>query len=223
MSRENPVMKAIFGKTILALATSLLLMINLATQSNSQMKKPEIAFLGDSLTAGYGLAPGEAYPELLADKLEAMGKPIALINAGVSGDTTSGGLARLDWSIPNSVSGVVLALGANDALRGIPVAQAKQNLEEIITRLKARGTSVLLAGMLSPPNMGDQYEAEFNAIYPDLAKKYDLAFYPFLLDGVAADASLNQADGIHPNIKGSKIIAEKFLSVFEQFLADIEK
>ncbi len=138
------------------------------------------------------------------------------------GDTTSGGLARLDWSIPETVSAVVLELGANDALRGIPVEQAKQNLEEIIARLKSRDIGILLVGMRSPPNMGAEYEAEFNAIYPELAKRHDLLFYEFILEGVAANPALNQSDAMHPNREGSVIIAKNLLPMMQQLLARLQ-
>lgn len=223
MSRENLVMNATAGisKLLLALWMGFLLILPLSAEIRPNQL--EIAFLGDSITAGYGLNPGEAFPELIAQKLQEQGTAITLINAGVSGDTTTGGLSRLDWSIPDTVDGVVLELGANDALRGIPVEQAEKNLDEIITRLRDRDIAVLLVGMRSPPNMGAQYEAAFNAIYPELAEKHGLLFYDFILDGVAADPTLNQSDGIHPNPEGSKIIAENFLPIVQQFLTDLSK
>jgi acyl-CoA thioesterase-1 len=223
MSRENLVIKAIYKTApilfAVLLAVSLAIIGSQYASAKTTNKQLEIAFLGDSITAGYGLNPGEAFPELITKMLAEKGTTITLINAGVSGDTTSGGLARLNWSIPDTVDGVVVELGANDAFRGIPVEQIKQNLESIITGLKDRGIDVLLAGMLSPPNMGVQYETAFNAIYPDLAEKYDLLFYDFILDGVAAEPALNQIDGIHPNLEGSKVIAENFMPIVEQFIA----
>ncbi len=223
MSRENLVMKASIGISKLLLIGCMLMSLTHLARADTKPDQLEIAFLGDSITAGYGLNPGEAFPELIAQKLQEKGTSINLINAGVSGDTTTGGLARLAWSIPDSVDGVVLELGANDALRGIPVEQAEKNLDKIITQLKNRGIPVLLTGMRSPPNMGDQYETAFNNIYPKLAEKHDLLFYDFILEGVAADPALNQSDGIHPNPEGSKVIANNFFPVVEQFLATLKQ
>lgn len=166
--------------------------------------------LGDSLTAGYGLAPEEAFPVRLQQALKAQGHDVTVINAGVSGDTTAGGLARLDWTLADAADGLVIVeLGANDALRGLPPAATRDNLDRIITRIKARGLKVLLAGMLAPPNMGDDYAAAFNAIYPELARKHGVAFDPFFLKGVAARPELNQADGMHPTAAGVTVIAER--------------
>jgi acyl-CoA thioesterase-1 len=166
--------------------------------------------LGDSLTAGYGLAPEEAFPVRLQQALKARGHDVTVINAGVSGDTTAGGLARLEWTLADVADGLVIVeLGANDALRGLPPTATRDNLDRIITRIKARGLKVLLAGMLAPPNMGDDYAAAFNAIYPELAQKHGVAFDPFFLDGVAAKPELNQADGMHPTAAGVAAIAER--------------
>ena len=168
-----------------------------------------IVVLGDSLVAGYGLASGEAFPEKLSAALKDIN--VEVINAGVSGDTTAGGLARVEWSVPQGVDGVILELGANDALRGLPPIKSAKNLDKIIVKLKARGITILLAGMRAPPNMGAEYVAAFDGIYPALALKHDLLFYPFFLDGVAAQAVLNQADGIHPTARGIEVIVEKFM------------
>lgn len=224
MSREKPVMIPDHAYVLSRILKGLLFLVLLAcaTLARAQAAAPEIAFLGDSITAGYGLEPGEAFPELIGKMLEESGQPITVVNAGVSGDTTSGGLARLDWSIPETVSAVVLELGANDALRGIPVEQAKQNLEEIITRIKGRDIEILLLGMRAPPNMGSDYEAEFNAIFPELAGKHDLLFYEFVLEGVAADPALNQSDAMHPNREGSEIIAKNLLPMMQQLLARLQ-
>jgi acyl-CoA thioesterase-1 len=173
--------------------------------------KITIVVLGDSLVAGYGLAPGEAFPERLAIALGSKGYKVTIINAGVSGDTTAGGLARLDWSVGEGTSAVIVELGANDALRGIDPAQTAKNLEAIITGLKKRGIAVLLAGMRAPPNMGQNYVDKLDAIYSRLAKKFDLAFYPFFLEGVAAEPELNQHDGIHPTAEGILKITSSFL------------
>ncbi|MFZ1814950.1 MAG: arylesterase [Rhizobiaceae bacterium] len=182
-------------------------------------KTPTLVVLGDSLVAGYGLAEADAFPAQLELALRASGQDVQVINAGVSGDTTAGGLARLDWSIPADADAVMVELGANDALRGLSPAATRANLEEIIARLKQRGTKVLLAGMLAPPNMGLDYETQFNRIFPDLATSNDIEFYPFFLDGVAARRDLNQADGIHPNPEGVRILVERLLPTVMQLLA----
>ncbi len=174
-------------------------------------KQNTIVVLGDSLSAGYGLESGEAFPEQLSKMLKARGIDINIINAGVSGDTTAGGLARLDWSVQNGTDAVIVELGANDALRGILPAQTTRNLETIIQKLENRNVQVLLVGMRSPPNMGQKYVDDFDAIYPKLAEKYDLLFYPFFLEGVAANPDLNQGDGIHPTAEGIMMIASQFL------------
>ncbi|MFY8151806.1 MAG: arylesterase, partial [Hyphomicrobiales bacterium] len=158
--------------------------------------------LGDSLTAGYQLPPAAAFPAQLEKALTARGLAVTVENAGVSGDTASGGLARLDWAIGEGVKGVLLELGANDALRGVPPAETRAALDAIITRLKERGIGVLLIGMRAPPNMGADYQTAFDAIYPDLAAKHGVPLYPFFLDGVVADPSLNLPDGMHPTEKG---------------------
>lgn len=180
----------------------------------------KMVVLGDSLVAGYGLAPGEDFPAQLHERLKEMGLAVSVENAGVSGDTSSGGLARLDWSIGEGADLVLIELGANDALRGIEPQVTRTNLEEMITRLKNRGISVLLAGMQAPPNMGEDYAASFNPIYADLAKKHDVPLYPFFLDGVAAEASLNQADGIHPTAEGVSVIVDRFLPFLQANLPE---
>ena len=168
-----------------------------------------IVMLGDSLTAGYGLAAQDSWPAKLQADLKTRGHDIRVINAGVSGDTTSGGLARLEWALADPPSHVIVALGANDGLRAIDPKLTAGNLDRIIAGLKARGIIVLLAGMRAPPNLGRDYAREFDRIYPDLAAKHAVALYPFLLDGVAATAGLNQADGLHPNAAGVDIIVER--------------
>ena len=174
-------------------------------------KELKIIGLGDSLMAGYGLAPQEAFPVQLERALKDQGHQVEIINAGVSGDTTAGGLARLDWVLTNEADAIIIQLGANDALRGTAPDETRTNLDAIITRAKAEGLTILLAGMLAPPNWGVRYGDAFNAIYPDLAAKHDIALYPFFLDGVAAEPELNQADGIHPTAEGAGLIAEKIL------------
>ncbi|MEC9343057.1 MAG: arylesterase [Pseudomonadota bacterium] len=178
-----------------------------------------LVVLGDSLVAGYGLEPGQAFPSRLETALKERGHDVTVINAGVSGDTSSGGLERLDWSVPPEADAVIVELGANDALRGLAPSSTRDNLDAIVTRLKARGMAVLLAGMLAPPNMGSAYGQAFNAIYPDLAGAHDVALYPFFLDGVAAQPSLNLSDGMHPNAAGVDEIVARFLPAAEQLLA----
>jgi acyl-CoA thioesterase-1 len=166
-----------------------------------------IVFLGDSLTSGLGLLREQGVPSLIQDRLAAEGYSYEVINAGVSGDTTAGGLSRLDWSLDGDVEVLVIELGANDGLRGLPVPQMKRNLDAIITRAKARDITVMLTGMEAPPNYGPLYTAEFRKAFRDLADDHDVIFVPFYLAGVAGTASLNQRDGIHPNAEGSRIIA----------------
>lgn len=177
---------------------------------------------GDSLMAGYGLDGSEGFPARLEAALKARGHQVEITDAGVSGDTTSGGLARLDWSIPDGVDGVILELGANDALRGLPPEKTRENLEAMIARLQERGIEVLLAGMLAPPNLGADYEARFNAIYPDLAEKHDLVFYPFFLDGVTGNRDMLLDDGMHPNASGINRMVDGILPYAEDFLGRIE-
>ena len=176
---------------------------------------------GDSLMAGYQLPPGDGFPEKLQAALTAKGVEVSIANAGVSGDTTAGGLARIDWSVPDGTDGVILELGGNDALRGIPPEESEKNLDQIIARLKERGVAVLLVGMLAPPNMGGDYAARFNSIYEKLAQKHGVALYPFFLDGVALDAGLKLEDGMHPNSKGIDVMVEKMEPAITQFLGTI--
>ncbi|HSM18862.1 MAG TPA: arylesterase [Hyphomicrobiales bacterium] len=181
----------------------------------------KIVAFGDSLTAGFGLPQTQAFPVKLEEALQAEGYDVEIVNAGVSGDTASAGLARLDRSVPEDADGVILELGANDALRGVDPAVTREALDETIARLKARDIEVLLAGMRSPPNMGQPYIDEFEAIYPDLAEKHDILLYAFIVDGVATKPELNQSDGIHPNAEGVEIIVERFLPTVEEFIARI--
>ncbi len=171
----------------------------------------QIVAFGDSLSAGYGVGPGESFPEQLQAALREAGHDVSVANAGVSGDTTSGGLARLEWSVPQEADLVIVELGANDALRGISPEITERNLDQILAKLEARDQAALLAGMMAPPNMGPDYAAEFDGIYQRLADKYDVAFYPFFLDGVAAEPALNQDDGMHPNPEGVAVIVERIL------------
>lgn len=173
---------------------------------------------GDSLMAGYQLPPGDAFPARLETALRANGYAVSIANAGVSGDTTSGGLARLDWSIPDETDFVILELGANDALRGISPDITRKNIEEMIVRLRARGIDVILAGMQAPPNMGADYAAAFNPIFPELAEKYELPFHPFFLDGVIGDGSKLLDDGMHPNAEGVSEMIERIAPVVKTYL-----
>jgi acyl-CoA thioesterase-1 len=170
--------------------------------------RPRVVALGDSLTAGLGLAPEQAWPALLQQKITQAGLDVEVVNAGVSGDTTAGGLRRLDWALDGDVKVLVIELGANDGLRGLPADQMRDNLAQMITTAKARGIAVLLCGMEAPPNFGPQYTREFRKVYADLADEHDVAFLPFLLAGVAGDSALNQADGIHPNEEGTRRVAD---------------
>lgn len=195
--------------------TGLVLVANSAAQANDPLS---IVGFGDSLMAGYQLPSGDAFPSKLQAALRNRGHEVTVINAGVSGDTTSGGLARLDWSVPDSADLVVLELGANDALRGIAPELTQANLEAMITRLKQRDIKIVLVGMLAPPNMGVDYERAFNAIYPHLAEKHDLPFYPFFLDGVAATPSLLLGDGMHPNREGVDKMVAGILPLIERII-----
>jgi acyl-CoA thioesterase-1 len=185
-------------------------------------KPVNIVVLGDSLTAGFGLPSEASFPVRLAAALKNKGIAAAVTNSGVSGDTASGGLERLDWSVPDGTDAVVLELGANDMLRGIDPVVTKKALDTIITRLRARQIAVLLCGMQAPPNMGRDYVRAFNAIYPALASTQQVVFYPFFLDGVAADRSFNQPDGLHPNAAGVDVIAARILPKVEELIARVQ-
>lgn len=179
-----------------------------------------ILFYGDSLTAGYGLSKEQAFPALVGEKLNENGDNYKIINAGLSGETTAGGLNRLGWILKQPVDVFVLELGANDGLRGLPLDQTEKNLQAIIDKVKDKnpGVKIVIAGMMVPPNLGEEYTSEFRSIFPRIAKKNDAALIPFLLDGVAGDEDLNLADGIHPNPKGHKIVAQTVLSVLKTVL-----
>ncbi len=171
----------------------------------------KILALGTSLTQGYGLPPGTEFTTVLQEKLKSAGVDATIINAGVSGDTSADGLSRLNWSLADNPNAAIIELGSNDALRGLAPAQTEKNLAAILSRLKAAHVPVLLCGMRAPRNLGPEYAAQFDAIYPRLAKQYGVLFYPFILDGVALDPKLNQADGIHPNPAGVRIIVGRIL------------
>jgi acyl-CoA thioesterase-1 len=180
--------------------------------------RPKIVALGDSLTAGLGLVESQSYPALLQEKLDAEGYDFEVVNAGVSGDTSAGGLRRLDWALEGDVRVLVVALGANDGLRGLSVEQMKENLSAIIQRARARGITVILAGMEAPPNYGPEYTRAFRQAYRDVAQKERVLFIPFLLDNVAGQSHLNQSDAIHPNPQGTAIVAETVWSVLRPML-----
>ncbi|HEX9209559.1 MAG TPA: arylesterase [Bradyrhizobium sp.] len=209
------------------IAVLMLALMTIATIASAQAQpaaKPvKLVVLGDSLSAGLGLPAQEAFPAKLQKALQAKGIDLDMVNAGVSGDTSSGGRDRLDWSVAEGTEGVIVELGANDALRGIDPDLTRAALTDIVARLKARKIPVMLCGMMAPPNYGADYAARFNSIYPDLAKKFDVPLYPFFLDGVAADAKLNQADGIHPTAAGVDIIVSNMLPTAEAFLRTISE
>jgi len=199
----------------------LVLMVALMAAGPVFAQPVKMVVLGDSLSAGLGLSGPAAFPARLQKVLKDKGIEVDMINAGVSGDTASGGCDRLDWSVPAGTEAVIVELGANDALRGTDPAVTRAALTDIVSRLKARRIAVMLCGMLAPPNYGQDYAARFNTIYPDLAKKFDVPLYPFFLAGVAADPKLNQADGIHPTAEGVDIIVANILPTVQAFLGTI--
>jgi acyl-CoA thioesterase-1 len=184
--------------------------------------RPKIVVLGDSLTAGLGLPGDEAYPSLLQERLNKAGLEFEVVNAGVSGDTSAGGLSRLDWALQGDVKILIIALGGNDALRGLPTDALRQNLSAIIEQAQSRRVRVILAGMEAPPNYGRDYIVSFHRVYPDLARRYKVALVPFLLQNVAGIESLNQRDGIHPTAAGARIVADNVWSVLRP-LAEAQK
>lgn len=179
-----------------------------------------ILFYGDSLTAGYGLSPDEAFPALVEKKLNKTDKKVKVVNAGLSGETSAGGLSRIDWILRQPVDIFVLELGGNDGLRGLPVDQTRKNLQGIMDKVKAKypNCKIVMAGMMVPPNMGKEYTEAFKRVYPDLATKNKATLIPFILDGVGGIEKLNQPDGIHPNAEGHQIISNKITPVFEKLL-----
>lgn len=182
-----------------------------------------VVALGDSLTAGYLLPAEAAFPSVLQRQLRARGFNVEIANAGVSGDTASAGLERLDWSVPEGTDAVILELGANDALRGLDPAITEKALDQIVARLKARGVAVMIAGMLAPRNMGEPYVNAFDAIYPALAARHEIPLYRFFLEGVAGDPGLNLPDGMHPNAQGVETIVKRMLPAVEAFLATVKR
>ena len=183
----------------------------------------KILALGDSLTAGYGLVKADAFTSKLQRALKANGLDVTVINAGVSGDTSAGGRARLGWALADKPEAIIIELGANDGLRGLEPAETERNLDAIVGEVKARGLAVLLSGMKAPPNLGKEYGAKFNAIYPKLANKHGVLFDPFFLEGVAADPALNQADRIHPNVKGVQVIVNRLVPLVRELVAEAQK
>jgi acyl-CoA thioesterase-1 len=202
---------------------ALALIVALATQAApAQARKLHLVALGDSLTAGLGLPPGQAFPEVLEKALRAEGYDVEIANAGVSGDTAEDGLARYDWSVPEGTDALIVELGANDMLRGLDPAGAKAALATILGRAGAAHIPTLLAGMRAAPNLGPDYDARFDALYPDLAKQFGVALYPFFLEGVAADPKLNQKDGLHPTREGVEKIVAAMLPAVEALLKGVK-
>lgn len=224
--RSTAIVCCIYLVTLAAGCAASQKMSNLSPASNKPLNtprtttgRPKIIAFGDSLTAGFGLSEKESYPYLLQQKLKADGYDYEVVNAGVSGDTSLGGLERSDWVLDQENARiVVLELGANDMLRGIPVEKMKGNLDKIIRKAKTRNLQVLLCGMLAPPSMGAQYQQDFTMAFPDLAGEHKVAFLPFLLENVALKKELNQADGIHPNAAGARIMADNIYKALKPLL-----
>lgn len=191
------------------------------TQAQNTVRPLKLVAFGDSLTAGYGLSASAAFPVVLEQALRQKGVAVEIVNAGVSGDTTQGGLDRLDWSVADGTDGVILELGANDALRGTDPAATEKALDAIISRLRERRIPVLLAGMYAPRNLGPDYTGRFDGLFPKLAQKYGLVLYPFFLDGIAGDRALNQPDLLHPTPEGVRVIVQRILPTVERFLATL--
>ena len=209
-------------KTILP---ALVLMAVMVQGANAAETTLRVLAFGDSLTQGYGVPPGMDFPNVLERALKAKGVNAAVINAGVSGDTSAGGLARLDWSLGDAKTqpdAAIVELGANDGLRGLAPAEMEKNLDAILARLKARNIPVLLAGMKGPRNFGSAYAAEYDAVFPRLAKKYEVLFYPFFLEGVALDRALVQPDGLHPNPKGVEVIVSGMTPLVTELVRQVQ-
>lgn len=197
-----------------------LALVGLTTPAAAEQAR--LLVLGDSLTAGYGLPQDKAFPVLLEQALRKRGIDVKVLNAGVSGDTTAGGLARIDWALADKPTHAIVELGANDALRGVDPATTRTNLDRLVARLTGADVKTLLAGMYAPPNWGKAYEVAFRELYPSLARKHGVMLYPFFLDGVAADETLNQPDGIHPNARGVSVIVDRILPYVVRLLDDKE-
>jgi acyl-CoA thioesterase-1 len=218
-ARAVQTIRRAFAVTFACAALALVAAVRAAAADEAPIR---IVALGDSLTAGFGLPAQAAFPAKLEAALRKKGFAVVVTNAGVSGDTASGGLARLDWSVPEGTDAVILELGANDALRGVPPEVTRTALGSILDRLRKRGIAVLLAGMRAPPNMGPAFVEAFDAIYPALAAEHDVVFYPFFLDGVAAERGLNQPDGLHPTAAGVDRIVEGILPKAEELIARVK-
>ena len=202
----------LYTQKLCSLICSLLAFIIFTAAFNSVLAAQQrLMVYGDSLVAGYGLGAGEGFPEQLQQALTASGRDIKVLNAGVSGDTTAGGLARLDWALSDQPDAVIVILGGNDLLRGLEPQQTRENLHEILTRLHSRNIKILLCGMLAPVNLGPAYRQQFDSIYPELAGRFNTEFYPFFLQGVALNPELNQTDGLHPNKAGVAVITQSVL------------
>ncbi|HEY4654473.1 MAG TPA: arylesterase [Cyclobacteriaceae bacterium] len=199
---------------------ALILLFSSLLAIQASFAPPVIVFYGDSLTAGYGLDPESAFPALVEKALLEKGKEVRVVNAGLSGETSAGGLSRIDWVLRNPADIFVLELGANDGLRGLPIEQTEKNLQSIIDKVKARNphVKIVVAGMMVPPNMGPDYSEKFRKVFPELARRNNAILIPFLLQDVAGDEKLNQADGIHPNIKGHQLVAGNVVKVLEPLL-----
>jgi acyl-CoA thioesterase I len=203
-------------------ATFILFLAICGAISSAHAEPFKIVGFGDSLTAGFGLGPGQGFTDRLQAALRAKGHDVTVANAGVSGDTSSGGLARLDWSVPDGTQLVILELGANDMLRGVSPEITQKNLDDMLARLKQRKIAVLLAGMRAAPNLGADYQSAFDAIYPRLAEKYGAPLYPFFLDGVAGQSGLQLEDGMHPNAEGVDRMVERILPAVEKAIAAVQ-
>lgn len=194
----------------------------LQAQQPASSRPLRIVALGDSLTAGYGLPANAAFPVVLQAALAARGISVDISNAGVSGDTSQGGLDRLDWSVPDGTDGVIVELGANDTFRGFDPQITRQAIESIVTRLKARGIAVMLSGMVAPPNMGPDYAARFNPLYKEIADRHGVILDPFFLEGIAGRKEFNQPDGIHPTAEGIRLVVARILPTVETFIASLK-
>jgi acyl-CoA thioesterase-1 len=205
----------------LSIAACLCLALAALPKVEAETRVKVIVAFGDSLTAGFGVKQAESFPAQLEAALKARGHAVSVVNAGVSGDTASGGLARVAWSVPDGTDAVILELGANDMLRAVDPKVTREALEKIIAALKGRGIEILFCGMRAAPNLGADYGAAFDAIYPDLAKEHGLIFYPFFLDGVAAQPQFTQADGLHPNAAGVDVIVKRIMPKVEELIARV--
>jgi acyl-CoA thioesterase-1 len=220
MKRQSgPFMSIIFACAMACVA----LVAPLQGHARAEETPIRLVVLGDSLTAGLGLPEGASFPAALEQALKAKGHNVEVTNAGVSGDTTTGGLERLDWSVPDGTDGVIVELGANDMLRGLDPAVPRKALAAIVDRLEKRKIPDMLAGMVAAPNLGPDYARRFDSIYPEIAQKHGLVLYPFFLDGVAGDRRLNQPDGLHPTAKGVEVIVARILPSVETFLARLSR